>query len=211
MADEDVNNASDNLPIDSPAYALILDHIFSNPTTYQMPLRTMYAINCASRPPVLRNQTPNSSPDLSPVSPRVAFEEANQTFADNLMAQMANKPHQPVALPVSYLTSFLRRAFPPELLEVDFSSGMTAVDYLRDLEQRRRHEVNECMQRLGIDRSDMEQNLSHPRHSASIRTWANRVYKKSLKIDGVYSHVYMALRRWVCYSSSFFSMTLTLI
>ena len=111
-----INNDSAESPAGS-SYQLILDHIFTYPGSYEMPLRTMYTINCASRPQTLRVLSPNSSTDSSPVNQQFAFEDANQTFADNLMAQMAQMSTQPSSLPPAFITAFLRKCFPSELTD----------------------------------------------------------------------------------------------
>ena len=56
-----------------------------------------------------------------------------------------------------FLISFLHCSFAPQLEEVDFYQALTALDYLKDLETRRRKEVVTVLIHLGIDRTNMGQ------------------------------------------------------
>lgn len=110
-------------------------------------------------------------------------------------------PSQPCSLPPIFINSFVRRCFPPELELVDFSQALTGLDYLKDLETRRRREGAAAFNRLGIERdqlrADREELLktAHP----TVAKWADDTEKSETKIEALYTQVYVALRRWVSF------------
>ena len=69
-------------------------------------------------------------------------------------------PNQPTSLPPSFITSFARKCFTSDLSDVDFAQALTALDYIRDLELRRRREMQAALQRLNIDPKHTE-NIEH--------------------------------------------------
>ena len=71
------------------------------------------------------------------------------------MQHITQLPSQPSSLPPSFVTSFVRKCFPPELEQVDFPQALSALDYLKDLEVRRRREVVAAFDKLGIAREDL--------------------------------------------------------
>lgn len=115
------------------------------------------------------------------------------------MAQMQQLSNQPSSLPPSFITSFLRRCFPCELVFVDFPQALTGIDYLKDLEGRRRREVHDAVERLSlsIDKpilsADDELRKSHP----GIAQWFQTVLEKEKRLEALYTQLYVALRRWV--------------
>lgn len=114
------------------------------------------------------------------------------------MNHITQLPSQPFSLPPAFITSFVRRCFTTELCLVDFTQALTALDYLKDLENRRRRELNLALQRLGLDKNSVgesEEDLTknHPR----ITEWARGMQEKEKKVESLYTHVYLGLRRWV--------------
>ena len=114
------------------------------------------------------------------------------------MAQISQLPNQPNSLPPSFITGFLRRCFPSELTEVDFPQALTGLDYLKDLEARRRREVAAAMARLEIDRDalDSEAEPLSSRYPGVAR-WVKSIEDKERKIDALYTQLYIGLRRWI--------------
>lgn len=188
----------------SQTHQLILDHILSYPGTYELPLRTMYTLNCTPRAqpmPTLRpNLSATSSASSSPVSPTFSpADQASQQFTSSLMAEMSQMPSQPTSLPPSFITSFARKCFAPDLRLVDFPQALTSLDYLRDLESRRRREVGTAFDRLGICRDTLgtaEDQISA--RFPGVLAWFRSVEDKERRIETLYTQLYVGLRRWVC-------------
>jgi hypothetical protein len=114
----------------------------------------------------------------------------------HLMSRIAQLPNQPCSLPPSFVTSFVRRCFPPELEEVDFPQALTALDYLKDLETRRRKEVLAALKRLGITGAEGETSDLAKRYPG-VLSWLNSIENKEKKVMALYTQVYLGLRRWV--------------
>jgi len=189
------------------SYALILEHLQSYPGTYEIPLRTMYTLNCAPRaqpmPNQSRNGSPNSSNQNSPTSPTFPrdYQAATAQFTSALMSEISQLPAQQSSLPPAFVTSFLTRCFPVQLEMVDFPQSLTALDYLKDLETRRRKEVASSLKRIGIDDGTLES----PEHleelskwNVSVADWVKSLENKERKVEALYTNLYIALRRWVC-------------
>ena len=163
----------------------------------------MYTLNCAPRAqhrsgtPASSISSTNSSP-TSPHGPWNQSDNATQTFTQNLMAQISRLPNQPTSLPPSFITNFLRKCFPPRLPEVDFPQDLTGLDYLKDLEARRRREVASAMARLDVDRDTLD---ADPEGFASqypgVADWVKSMEEKERKIDALYTQLYIGIRRWI--------------
>ena len=204
------------------AFPWVLEHLLAYPGTYEIPLRTMYTLNSTqqtqpySKQPH-RTDTPSlsnsdgSSPDSSPASPdfppalqhRLPPNTATEHFKSCLMNHISQLPSQPFSLPPTFITSFVRRCFTEDLCLIDFTQALTALDYLKDLENRRKRELALSFQRLGLDKKslgELAEDLSknHPR----IAEWAQEMEEKEKKVESLYTHVYLGLRRWVSISIS---------
>ncbi|KAJ6106265.1 hypothetical protein N7512_009782 [Penicillium capsulatum] len=189
----------------------IFDHCVRYPSSYEIPLRTMYAINCnPTKTPLPGSRTPetaftprNSTSTKSSRSSQEDSVDAAADFRSLLVNQISRLPSQPCSLPPSFLTSFLRRCFTPELESVDFPQALTALDYLKDLENRRRKEVSAAMQRLNITREDVE----NPKESElgrkypGVISWLETMSAKGRTLEATYTQIYIALRRWTLINS----------
>ncbi|KAL8928434.1 MAG: hypothetical protein Q9208_001667 [Pyrenodesmia sp. 3 TL-2023] len=198
------------------AFPWILEQLLAYPGTYEIPLRTMYTLNSTQQAQPYPRQsyradTPSlsnsaaSSPDNSPASPdfpaemqhRLPPHAATDHFKSCLMNHISQLPSQPFSLPPVFITSFVRRCFTADLCLVDFTQALTALDYLKDLDNRRKREVTLALQRLGVDKdtvgsSDEEMSKNHPR----VAEWAQGMQEKGKKVEYLYTHVYLGLRRW---------------
>ncbi|GAB7348372.1 hypothetical protein MBLNU459_g6809t2 [Dothideomycetes sp. NU459] len=190
------------------SYNLILDHILTYQSGYEIPLRTMYTINCTPRAqPLPQRMRRNgsmasiaSSGSDSPTSVHFPTqgEPVTQQLTSKLMAQMAELPTSPTSLPPSFITSFVRKCFAADLRFVDFPQALTGLDYLKDLETRRRKEVAASLERLGIDRETLgtaEDDLSA--RFPGVLAWFRSLEGKERKIEALYTQLYVGLRRWV--------------
>lgn len=187
---------------DGSALTWIFDHCLRYPGTYEIPLRTMYAMNCNS----MRQQgahppdsfTPRSShSSKSSQSSRDTNLDPAADFKAQLTNQISRLPSQPCSLPPSFITTFLRRCFTPQLDDVDFHQALTSLDYLKELELRRWREVGAALQRLGLQRDDLREDSDLAKKYPSVLPWAESINAKARKVQSLYSHIYIGLRRWV--------------
>ncbi|KAK4955096.1 hypothetical protein LTR10_007290 [Elasticomyces elasticus] len=193
LRSESSDNSSFGSSGSGSSYQLILDHVLTYPGSYEIPLRTMYTLNCAPRAQPMHNRSGgSSSAGSSPTQPQGPWhDQATQTFTESLMAQISQLPNQPSSLPPSFITSFVRRCFPSDL-------ALTGLDYLKDLETRRRREVAGAMSRLAIDRTTLEldgESLSD--RYPGVKQWVTDINDKERKVEALYTQVYIALRRWI--------------
>jgi len=181
------------------SYQHILDHVLTYPGTYELSLRTMYTLNCTPRAqPAARAPSSASTSPRTPQSPPWEDKQASQSFTESLLAQMSQLPSQPNSLPPSFINSFLRRCFPPDLISVDFPQALTSLDYLKDLETRRRREVAAAMSRLDIDRATLDTHAASlsDRYPGVMR-WVQSIEEKERKLEALYTQLYIVLRRWI--------------
>jgi hypothetical protein len=148
-----------------------------------------------------RENSIDSRASDSPTSPHFSFRNdptATDCLTTSLAAQMANLPSQPTSLPPSFITAFLRKAFSSDLRFIDFPQALTGLDYLKDLETRRRREVATALERLGINRDTIgaaEAELSG--RFPGVLAWFRTLEEKERKIEALYTQLFVALRRWV--------------
>lgn len=192
------------------AFPWILEHLLAYPGSYEIPLRTMYTLNSTTQAQPQQPNQPNPSPTSANSVPGNAFpaqrkhEQHNLTTATaaaqlraNLMSHISQLPSQPCSLPPSFVTSFVRKCFPHELNQVDFPQALTALDYLKDLEIRRRREVVAALDRLGVDRADLGERAVLGRKYPGVLRWVISIEDKERKVEALYTQVYLGLRRWV--------------
>jgi hypothetical protein len=115
------------------------------------------------------------------------------------MAQINAASNQPLSLPPSFIIQFLQRCFPPQLHYVDFPQALTGLDYLKDLETRRRREIAAAMDRLGIDTemlyNEDTANLSNA--YPGVLQWLKSIEEREAVVDALYTQIYIGLRRWI--------------
>ncbi len=213
-----MSSTSSSVSTDGSAFPWILEHLLAYPGSYEIPLRTMYTLNSAPQvqpyPPrqSTRSDTPSlsnsagSSAESSPASPsfppdqqqQLAAHGATEHFKLCLMNHISQLPSQPFSLPPSFITSFVRRCFSTDLCLVDFTQALTALDYLKDLENRRKRELTLVLQRLGVDKDTLVQTEEEKRKSnPRILGWVLQIQNKERKVEALYTQVYLGLRRWV--------------
>jgi len=188
------------------AFPWILEHLLTYPGTYEIPLRTMYTLNATTQnqqspsvptsPHVPGNAFPRTSTAPVDDAQNVTTATAAAQLRANLMAHISQLPSQPTSLPPSFVTSFVRRCFPPELDRIDFPQALTAMDYLKDLEVRRRREVVAGLDKLGIDRGDIAHQNKLARKYPGVLKWVMAIEEKERMVEALYTQVYIGLRRW---------------
>lgn len=185
---------------DGAAFTWLLEHILTYPGTYEIPLRTMYTLNSTSH----SREKSSSSNMLGNAFPNTKNEESNSVttitaaaqLRANLMSHINQQPSQPQSLPPSFITSFVTRCFSTNLAKVDFPQALTALDYLKDLEMRRRNEILATLTYLGVERSEIQNCDKIARdHPAAFR-WIQSMNEKEHRVEFLYTHVYLGLRRW---------------
>ncbi|KAL8243875.1 hypothetical protein R6Q59_010133 [Mikania micrantha] len=195
-----------SLTTNGAAFPWILEHLLTYPGTYEIPLRTMYTLNCASlsQPPSGSssplhppgNAFPPSSPSLIDDQHQLSTATAAAQLRVNLMTHISQLSSQPASLPPSFITSFVRKCFTVELNQVDFPQALTAMDYLKDLEVRRRMEVVMALEKLGINKTDIAHRDQISKKYPGVTQWIEDVEDKERTIEALYSQVYIGLRRW---------------
>lgn len=191
------SNHSTSSSSNASSYQLILDHVFSCPSTYELPLRTIFAHNS--------NQhltSPSPSVPISPIEPPDAQQQAAAEFTTSLMSHMSQLPSQPGSLPSSFICTFLRKCFPPNLLLVDFPQALTGLDYLKDLENKRKKEIHGAFERLGIDRASLKDDFKMAqlkRRHPHVVKWMDEIEVQERKVEALYTGLFVGIRRWVCY------------
>lgn len=104
---------------------------------------------------------------------------------------------QTCSLPPSFVTSFLRRCFVPTLADVDFPQALTGLDYLRDLDIRRRKEVAAALQRLQVEAEDLQDGSEFSQHHPGVLAWIRSINVQNRKAEALYTQLYIGIRRWV--------------
>lgn len=184
---------------DGAAFTWMLEHIMAYPGSYELPLRKCYDINSrthtrqSSGSSIRGNAFPSTkNPDSTTID---TASEAAQMRA-SLMAQIAQQPTQPQSLPPSFITSFVSRCFSTDLTQVDFPQALTALDYLKDLEMRRRNEILNTFGHLGIDAADTTDREKVKQKYPNAVQWLESLEEKERRVQLLYTHVYLGLRRW---------------
>jgi hypothetical protein len=76
---------------------------------------------------------------------------------------------------------------------------LTGLDYLKDLETRRRREIAAAMDRLGVDSemlyNDDTANLSNA--YPGVSQWLKSTEDREAIVDALYTQIYIGLRRWI--------------
>ncbi|KAJ5628845.1 hypothetical protein N7490_011073 [Penicillium lividum] len=194
-------------PLDNPngrGLTWIFDHCLRYPASYEIPLRTMYTINCNPvknpKGPEKENAWEKSPRDSSSAKSSSSSDsiDASADFRSQLIHQISRLPSQPCNLPPVFLTSFLRRVWTPELEDIDFPQALTSLDYLKDLNGRWQKEMSNATHRLNITRSDAED----PVHSGlalnypGVMAWLDNMSAKGRTMEALYTQIWVGLRRW---------------
>jgi len=183
------------------SYQLILEHILSYPQTYEIPLRDAYTLNARMHSPSTHASRTASPTNSSPTSPQFPSDQQSTTakFTTALMEQISQLPSHPSSLPPSFVTSFLNRCFPVDLEFVDFPQSLTALDYLKDLDNRRRKEITHSLRTLNIDETNFSPKMVQDLRSSNptVADWVEGLGAKLKRAESLYNNVYISLRRWI--------------
>ncbi|KAI4613978.1 uncharacterized protein J4E88_009042 [Alternaria novae-zelandiae] len=197
MASNHSRSASDE---NHNSMAYILEHVLQYPGSYDIPLKTMYELNRVDRAqPIPKNYT--KSGNTSPISSSFAWnttEAATMSFTSSLMNQLKALPTRTSALPPAFIVNFVTRTFMPEPADVDWSQALTALDYLKDLETRRRREMATTFEALDVHRDTWDADMARVAEKApGIALWINNLEGKNRKAESYYAQLWVGLRRWI--------------
>jgi hypothetical protein len=180
----------------------ILEHVLQYPGSYEIPLRTMYTLNCVPRSqPLPKDLSRTQSTSVSPITGQMSWtgaETATMSFTSQLMNHLNSLPTQACSLPPTFIVNFVNRCFHPSLQLVDFPQALTALDYLRDLETRRRKEMKLAFERVHVHAESYESDMaSMAEKFPGIALWVRNVEGKNRKAESYYAQLWLGLRRWV--------------
>ncbi|KAF1916123.1 hypothetical protein BDU57DRAFT_217674 [Ampelomyces quisqualis] len=189
-------SASDESNATSMSY--ILEHVLQYPGRYEIPLRTMYTLNCIPRsPPLPKGLTRAQSPNARQMA-WTGAETAAMSFTSQLMTHLTSLPTQPSSLPPTFIVNFVNRCFHAELQVVDFPQALTALDYLRDLETRRRKEMMAAFERVHLRTDSYDSDMATMAEKfPGIALWVKNVEGKNKKAESYYAQLWLGLRRWI--------------
>lgn len=193
--------------LDGSALTWVLDHFLRYSGQYDIPLPTMHMINRnQSKHSLTGNRSPetafsprNSSSTTTSRSSQDTSSDGASDIRSALMQQVSRLPSQPCSLPPSFLSSFLRKCFGPDLDKVDFPQALHALDYLKMLDKRLQKEMTSALERLNVGR----EYAIEPGHSElalrypGVAAWLETLKAKTGRIQALYTQIYLGLRRWV--------------
>jgi hypothetical protein len=198
---------------DGAAFTWILEHVMQNQGSYEIPLRTMYEINLTQSQQLRKtsSKTSNGGANLRNAFSRTAsndpqsdsrngsgasnIHDTTAKFKANLMERIAKSPSQPTSLPPSFITSFVRRCFPAELAEADFIQALAALDYLWNLETKRKKTYESALKKLELSENDDENDDLSKR--PVLAEWLARIKSNNNLAQAHYTQIYVRLRQWV--------------
>jgi len=180
----------------SAAMAYVLEHVLQYPGSYDFPLKTMWELNRLDRAQILPK-----SDNVSPVTGQFAWssaETAAMSFQASLMNQLKSLPTRTSSLPPTFINSYVSRIFCPDFSVIDWNQALTALDYLKDLETRRRKETYAAFERLGIHQETWATDMAYIAEKfPGIALWINNIEGKNKKAETFYGVIWINLRRWV--------------
>ena len=173
--------------------------------TGELPLRTLYAINVSSRAPDWTN------PALQVRGPTAGSRERHaelERFRSELLTIAGDLPKVASNVPAEFLMPFVRKVFHEDLSRVDFALALTAMDYLQNLDVRRRREHDAVMTRLGVKPGDATSAwLDRQAKDAQVRAWVNGLEAKAKEAEACFTQCFVGLRQWVSLTSSPLTLT----
>lgn len=124
-------------------------------------------------------------------------ETASMSFTSQLMTHVRS-PQEQKSLPPMFVINFVNRCFHPSLELVDFPQALTALDYLRDLENRRRREMTAAFERVHIHSETYDSDMQTMAEKfPGIALWVRNIEGKNQKAEHYYAMLWLSLRRWI--------------
>ena len=196
---------------------LYLMYILNSPPSDALPLRNMYASNVLAHQ---QQQRPGARPSSPAVSPKTKMQRTRSPSVSGRPTISSPLPPTPAgarpereptaieamqfipcpaqSLPPSFITTFVRRVFTEDLCLVDFTQALTAMDYLKVLDDRKRRELAAALRRLDVDVDVLNRSHSEQRcHNQRLADWIAAMDERGKRVEALYTQVYIGLRRWV--------------
>ena len=181
-----------------------MDHILSYPGTYDISLRRMYELNSGQRtvnpPSAAPSPSLNSNSPTKTSFPWTDHQSRATQFAASLSEQIATPKHVPGSFPPAFVTNFVKKIFAADLPMVDFDNALTALDYMKDLEMRRRRDVAAALRSVGVhdtaaDMVDLtDETVGRDKR---MTAWINLLEGREKRADALYTQCYLSVRRWI--------------
>ncbi|KAJ8063929.1 hypothetical protein OCU04_007778 [Sclerotinia nivalis] len=119
----------------------------------------------------------------------------NETLLDiDFASEFSNGKHTSRGLPPDFIRKWcLDKVFTKVEEQVDFSQALTGIDYLQDLECRRREALREVALRLKIDKNNWRKVLSA---DPDAKKWVEDIQAQETIIEDFYATCFIDLRIW---------------
>lgn len=161
-----------------------------------------------------------AEPDFDPTHcPYDRFmDRGNETLLKIGFAHIANNsqksaglepPGGPRGLPPHFIRKYcVEQVFIKDFGEVNFDHALTALDYIRDLEFTRRDTLRETAENFGINERNWRNVLGG---NPNALAWVEQTQGNELRIETLYSNLFIDLRIWVgfCYREESLMTVLT--
>ncbi|KAI5289366.1 hypothetical protein KEM54_003998 [Ascosphaera aggregata] len=177
-------------------FSCILDRILDHDGAYDIPLRSIFEFNLQAESNTSYAISGSPSAKVQDFSKPIKEEDSLAALRSKLLQQVTGRSAaEQCKLPPSFLTSFIRRCFVPDLEYVDFPQALTALDYVKDLESRRVNEVAAVLQKLEHLNGLHHHGLESSKLAGVIRL-KESIIDRSIDAAALYSQVYLSLRQW---------------
>ncbi|TGO44747.1 hypothetical protein BOTNAR_0752g00010 [Botryotinia narcissicola] len=123
------------------------------------------------------------------------MDASNQALVDiNFESELSNVRRASRGLPPEFIRKWcLDRVFTKDEDQADFDQALTGIDYLQDLECRRREALREVALRLKIDKHNWRRILSA---DPDAKIWVEDIQAQETIIEGFYATCFVDLRIW---------------
>ncbi|KAM3154225.1 hypothetical protein ABEW05_005364 [Botrytis cinerea] len=123
------------------------------------------------------------------------MDPSNESLLDiNFESEFADGRKASRGLPPDFIRKWcLDKVFTKDEDQVDFDQALTGIDYLQDLECRRREALREVALRLKIDKHNWRRVLSA---DPDAKRWVEDIQAQETLIEGFYASCFVDLRIW---------------
>ncbi|TGO43202.1 hypothetical protein BHYA_0002g00060 [Botrytis hyacinthi] len=123
------------------------------------------------------------------------MDASNQALLDiNFESELSDGRRASRGLPPDFIRKWcLDRVFTKDEDQADFDQALTGIDYLQDLECRRREALREVALRLKIDKHNWRRVLSA---DPDAKKWVEDIQAQETIIEGFYATCFVDLRIW---------------
>ncbi|KAF7883950.1 hypothetical protein EAF00_011262 [Botryotinia globosa] len=123
------------------------------------------------------------------------MDASNQALLDiNFESELPDSRQASRGLPPEFIRKWcLDRVFTKDEDQADFDQALTGIDYLQDLECRRREALKEVALRLKIDKQNWRRVLSA---DPDAKKWVEDIQAQETIIEGFYATCFVDLRIW---------------